>query len=606
MKKTILLLLAAACLSAPPAQAGKWKGFAVLGNGTLNFAYSDDARIVKQTGQTGIQHLYFEDYTTDYLRSTQLLTSNAAGQWLPVSELKETTLSSPYVIRSQAENASVSLTSHPKNAVIVEAQAAQAVGYSLGLRKYISTNRITELTELKARKTWAYGRWSNGVYVGFVLLSGKPTDQISVADSSISFKGKQKITIAITAAHSLKALEQNIEGLKADKTPMATAAAYWDKWLASGKQPDKTQKELRTYFQRNLIAARSANLGGQIPADITGQFRTQGMPQLYPRDAMKTARVMLLTGHREEAKQVIEYWQKSFVDKKSVGEWYARYNAFGKAINAGDGARYDEPEWDANGYFIWLINEYHEQTGQWLTTPEFFYQTTDFLVNKLDKNGLLYEGGIVEWTGYLPSTNLTCAAALRTASHIARQWNNTEKANSYEKAADLMTANLKRMIDPKTGTYMDLRTIDRKADDGTSIEGNTPTYLYDTSSLFGILWGYPDHETMQKTADWYKANTMILGGGLQYFDTPEQGLATYGHAAFFFTSAALVQYHVMHQQWADAQKLLGWMIDNSNVYGLMPERIYPDGSDCSPASPLSWCSAETALSILQVSKAPKK
>jgi hypothetical protein len=44
------------------------------------------------------------------------------------------------------------------------------------------------------------------------------------------------------------------------------------------------------------------------------------------------------------------------------------------------------------------------------------------------------------------------------------------------------------------------------------------------------------------------------------------------------------------------------MIINSNVYGLMPERIYPDGSDCSEASPLSWCNAEFAAAVFTFSE----
>lgn len=47
---------------------------------------------------------------------------------------------------------------------------------------------------------------------------------------------------------------------------------------------------------------------------------------------------------------------------------------------------------------------------------------------------------------------------------------------------------------------------------------------------------------------------------------------------------------------------IDWMIKNSNVYGLMPERIYGNGSDCSEASPLSWCNAEFAASVYEYSK----
>ena len=47
-------------------------------------------------------------------------------------------------------------------------------------------------------------------------------------------------------------------------------------------------------YKRNLYCVKAASLNGQIPADITGQFVTNNMPQLYPRDAMMCARVLLL------------------------------------------------------------------------------------------------------------------------------------------------------------------------------------------------------------------------------------------------------------------------------------------------------------------------
>ena len=67
---------------------------------------------------------------------------------------------------------------------------------------------------------------------------------------------------------------------------------------------------------------------------------------------------------------------------------------------SGSGARFDEPEWDANGYFIYLLDKYHESQGVWLADRKLIYQLADFLVHHIGGNGLLEEGGIVEWTGY--------------------------------------------------------------------------------------------------------------------------------------------------------------------------------------------------------------
>ena len=54
-----------------------WKGYAILGNGHLTAVYSDDDRIQQQTHAEGIQHLYFNDYTADYLASTSFRVSGA-------------------------------------------------------------------------------------------------------------------------------------------------------------------------------------------------------------------------------------------------------------------------------------------------------------------------------------------------------------------------------------------------------------------------------------------------------------------------------------------------------------------------------------------------
>ena len=89
---------------------------------------------------------------------------------------------------------------------------------------------------------------------------------------------------------------------------------------------------------------------------------------------------------------------------------------------------------------------------------------------------------------------------------------------------------------------------------------------------------------------------------MQYFDTTDPGLAEYGNAVFFFTTAAASQYQSLNGDKTAAKSFIDWMLRNANSYGLMPERIYLDDSDVSPASPLSWCSAEFASAVLAWSK----
>ena len=77
----VLTVFAALHCSAQPAdQKRPWKGYSILGNGHLTAVYSDDSRIVSLTHQKGIQHLYFKDYTADYVASTSFeLVGGSAG-----------------------------------------------------------------------------------------------------------------------------------------------------------------------------------------------------------------------------------------------------------------------------------------------------------------------------------------------------------------------------------------------------------------------------------------------------------------------------------------------------------------------------------------------
>jgi GH15 family glucan-1,4-alpha-glucosidase len=352
-------------------------------------------------------------------------------------------------------------------------------------------------------------------------------------------------------------------------------------------------------YKRNLYCVKSANLNGQIPADITGQFVTNNMPQLYPRDAMMCARVLLLTGHPEEAKQVIEFWAKPEIPMKTPGEWYARYDAHGQAVNGGTGARFDEPEWDSNGYYIYLLNQYHEKQGVWLASPQFIYKLADFLVDHLSSNGLLWEGGIVEWTGYLPATNMIDAAALRITAKMAREFGDTARAGRYSATAQTISAALPKMFDKTRQTYADVRFTAQKETGGISSteQSGQKIYLWDTTANVGLIWGYPNHREIELSNIFYDHNTVKLGGGMQYFDSPNPGLASYGHGIFFFTTAAAAEYQTLYGTKSAAKNFIDWMIRNANSYGLMPEHISPDGSECSPASPLSWCCAEFAAAL---------
>ena len=582
-----------------------WKGYAILGNGHLTAVYSDDSRIESLTHQKGIQHFYFADYTADYVASTSFepLGGSAGAPKIGMKNFfTAQTITPRYDLRCFV---------HPDDALVLSlgAGASNRYRFEARLRKEIKTDVLLSLTSLKTVGDAAVAVWSNGIVLAIAPKDSKA--KVAISGSSVVITGSlnhQADILMIPAASRAEALSK-VQALRHDPDLEASAAKFWEAWMNRGILPKfpNTLSDPAAYleaYKRNLYCVKAAALNGQIPADITGQFVTNNMPQLYPRDAMMCARVLLETGHPEEARQVIEFWANDKVPRKTPGEWYARYDAHGQPVDSGSGARFDEPEWDANGYFIYLLAKYHESKGIWLTERKLVYQLADFLVAHLSQNGLLEEGGIVEWTGYLPATNMTCAAALGTAAKIAREFGDESKAQSYTAASQRIASALPQMFDESRQTYADVRFTGKKGPKGESLPGNPSekTYLWDTSANFGAIWGYPKHRELELSNLFYARTTVKLGGGMQYFDTTDSGLADYGHAVFFFTTAAASQYQSLHGTASAAKSLLDWMLHNANSYGLMPERIFLDGSDVSPASPLSWCSAEFASALLAWSR----
>ncbi|MCU7495470.1 MAG: hypothetical protein HF314_17940 [Ignavibacteria bacterium] len=596
-----------------------WKGSAILGNGNICAVYSDDERITAISKLKGIQHFYYKNYTADYIATTSfsLIDEVPVGSFLQRKDNKTIGMENFFTTITRTAVKSGSLASvrcfvHPKDAVILSlevkgAKLSVAQKFEMLLRKTIITDRKTSLVSLRKQGNTALASWSNGTVIAVAPKFSKHI--LETSDSTISIYGKVKnkelLEVIITAADNIQDALGKIKSLKEETDLSKSASDYWTKWLEKGKMPefkattDENRKYLE-YYKRNLYAVKSANLNGMIPADITGQFVTNNMPQLYPRDAMMAARVFLLTGHYEEAAGVIKFWTDPSIPQKSKGEFFARYDAYAKAVDAGSGARYDEPEWDANGYMIKLLDDYHNLTNQWLAEKDFIYEMADFLLGHIDKSGLLYEGGIVEWTGYLPSTNMTSSSALLTASRIAGALGDKDREEAYKKASDLISTSLVKTFDKKREILADVRYFGRKAEGNVSITSPSKDtlYLWDTSLNFGALWGFPDNEMLKKTNEFMQKNNVKANGGVQYFEAPDKGLAGYGGDLFFFTTPASAQYQMLYGDKKLAKIHIDWMINNSNIYGLMPERIYLDQSDCSPASPLSWCNAEFAASVL--------
>ncbi len=569
-----------------------YKGYMILGNGNVCAVYSDDPR----TQGKGIQRLYFSDYTASYIRST----------YLKIPQLKNQIISDEFftaTTNSKLNNEKFTLkTFITKDGIIVTRIVADSKGreisYSVVINDSIKTDK---LILLKSQPQYDRGinafsfEWTDGRKMLFAS-SEQSANQLTLKDEYLiqtNTNKKKYCDFYIVIGENEVELRRKLNSIRKEKYPLESASRYWNTWINSGNIPNFSDSIILDFYKRNLYAAYSSNLNGIIPADITGQFVTNGMPQLYPRDALMTARAFVSSGHISSAVKVLDFWSNEKIPNKTKGELFARYDANANAVDAGSGAKYDVPEWDSNSYFTILVYEIWKKTGR--IKKEHFgaiKSFLDFLVTKVDANGLLHEGGIIEWPGYLPATNMISISGLRKGAEICRRLKDLERANKYEIAAKFIEANLFKMFDKSIKSYIDLRPK----------EELNSRFLWDTSVNFGIVWDYNINEHLLQTNEFIWNNCRKLGYGIQYFDSPNEGLAAYGHDLFFFTTSAAAQYHCRVNDKEKYFLLINWMMENSNSYRLMPERIYLSGEDCSPASPLSWCCAEFVNALLAGAK----
>ncbi len=557
---------------------GPYRGFKIMGNGQFCAVYADHQN---KAGAIGLQHLYYGDYTVDYAQATTISIERTATQ--PI--VFEQTLTDPYfAAQSTAKNTRFRLTLH-----VFPLLEQHALVYRLKLKNIsASVQNFKPEVHLKTQADPLPNVIDDHAgpellnFGSMVMLTGF---RQPLARTQGPYKsGEERILDwLLVMADNEAGARAEFDSLQTAPDLLALAKKQWDRWLQTGTAPDFGDPKISDFYKANLTAVKAATLNGDVPADMTGQFVTNGLPQLYPRDALMTARCFLETGHYPEAKAIINRWNS--IPYKTTGEWYARYDARGQAVDGGSGARYDVPEWDSNGYYATLIRRYHDLTGEWVGDELRLWELLDFIAPHLNENSLLREGGIIEWVGDLPATNMNVYAGLLDGAIIAQGKGDSARAQRYLQTAEKIAANLYLLYDPKMNTFFDFR-------DGK--------YSYNTSANFGYAWGCRRPEIL----DWlrnsnlyYNDHAVKLNGGMQYFDADG-----YGHDLFGFTTAAAAQFQAYEGDEKSYRRHLNWLMDHANIYGLMPERIYYPPKDerdgVAEASPLTWCSAEFVLALL--------
>lgn len=395
----------------------------------------------------------------------------------------------------------------------------------------------------------------------------------------MSIPAGESVTIRWGIAASKESYDWQVEKVNARK--------YWLDWLGNEVYRSlDISDSMRKYYEANLVAIKSALLGGFVPADITGHYFAGGSPSYYARDAMMIARGFLLSGHYLEAKGIIEY----LIDrptKGGSGEFYQRYNSLGEP---GEGANNDVfHQLDSQGYFLRNVLTYYQRTGEWLLSFEDIVPYVEVLKKYQGPHGLIGpEGGVNEGVfgpAYIVSSNMFIYGGLKAAVEIAElqgkrvDW--SELMESIDRGIQSTWIEDENRYGYGYVEYID--GVVRK---------------YDTPQYFGVLYGYPMTERMRLNNEFLLRYAGFFGDGIGYTEQE------YHHGPWFFNTGACAEFQVLSGDYEEFFKKVNWMMDHSNGYCLMPEAIDANNEGHAFINPLTWACAEfvAAVSILAAPK----
>lgn len=342
---------------------------------------------------------------------------------------------------------------------------------------------------------------------------------------------------------------------------------YWQTWL------DTSNKAHKDGVITNLIALKAINMGGFIPADLTGHYFAGDHVCFYVRDAVLGARAFLYSGYFKECKQVLDLVGK--LERKDNHELYQRYNAKKMPDEGANNNVFSQI--DVIGYLLRVVADYYHLTGHLMMDSDKLIQEVSVLDTVKSKFGLYGpEGGVNEGVygpAFIASTNIFIAGGLKGLMEILGKEHPSYKSvkDRYEALVQAVEATF------MTGGYYGYGYVDYH---------DELIIRYDTPQLFGASLGFPLTEN-------YQENFKTLTDIATYYDYgygySEQ---QYHDGPWLFNTAFAAQNACILEMDDLYQNIVRWMDTHKNAYGLLPEAVDARDESKSMINPLMWANAE--------------
>lgn len=388
---------------------------------------------------------------------------------------------------------------------------------------------------------------------------------------------------------------------------------WWKKWL------EPSSKALAEAPEEQRIAAQKSLLIIKAHCDDRGSVLASGDSSIYnygrdyycycwPRDAAYALWPLIRLGQFDEAKRFFAFARDTMHPDGYLMHKYQPDRAIGSTWHPlvhGKNAELAIQE-DETAAVIFMIREYLHASKDYAFVENLYHTFVEpganFMTRFIDDATGLPHASYDLWEQVFLTTTYSTSvtiAGLEAASVLATQFDHPAEAARWQKAADLIRSNLKKLTTDQ-GYFRRGQLLEQ---DG-SITNND---LVDISSLYGpfMYARLPlDDSSMQATlaaVEQQIVGTGPIGGVIRYHgDDYFLSKPQYGGNPWIVCTLWLAQYYQAQGRQDEAVALLQWAMDRRLASGVLSEQFDPEDGTPIGVAPLVWSHAELVNTILDV------
>lgn len=385
-------------------------------------------------------------------------------------------------------------------------------------------------------------------------------------------------------------------------------ANYWKAWV--NKNPidfDGLSHEVADLYKRSLLIINTQiDDGGAILAandhDVT-ERATDHYSYLWTRDGAFVANALDAAGYSEMARGFYSLCCKIIHER---GYFLQKYNPDG-TVASGWHASWDTSakkamlpiQEDETSLVLWALwqhyDKYRDIDFAHRCYRQMVVKAANFLASYRDEKSGLPQPSWNLWEDRRGVHTFTCAtvvAGLRAATNFARLFDEQDRAQNYETAADQIVAAMRtHLYSEEHGRF--LRALNANSDNVL-----TPDATID-ASLFGIFYFgcfETDDEVVTNTMSAIEqklTNSGEIGGVARFENDGYMRLSNeITGNTWIITTLWLAEYYIAvaktQGDLVKALAILDWVTQRALPSGVLPEQIDPLTGDALSVSPLTW------------------